>query len=247
MRNRLTEGLSLSSEPAGGLASPSGEWKSGRWSSRSLPSYELHEELRLSAGERPRTSCRPEPCCSCWGGKPDGVTRSRGGDMGSDLMFMLWLVLIERLEPWGRWPPPLRREDMHVFLWFQMRQNKCEKAEICRCVIQRDITEHSGCCFYVRASRECAFVWKSVTHTKELRAAWPSWCCCHADMEPSESPGELKPCREGISALLREYSVKTKDDTHTAHELHRKRALTDRVFITSTAERGQRAHSPAGL
>lgn len=38
MRRRLTEGLSLSSEPAGGLPSPSGEWKSGRWSSRSLPS-----------------------------------------------------------------------------------------------------------------------------------------------------------------------------------------------------------------
>lgn len=27
-------------------------------------------------------------------------------------------------------------------------------------------------------------------------------------MEPSESPGELKPCREEISALLRENSVK---------------------------------------
>jgi len=34
-------------------------------------------------------------------------------------------------------------------------------------------------------------------------------------MEPSESPGELKPCREEISALLREYSVKTKPSTHT--------------------------------
>lgn len=84
------------------------------------------------------------------------------------------------------------------------------KSQDCRCVIQYDITEHSGCCFYVRASGECAFVCKCVTHTKELRAAWPSWCCCHADMEPSESPGELKPCREEISALLREYSVKKK-------------------------------------
>lgn len=107
MRKRLTDGLSLSSEPAGGLPSPSGEWKSGRWSSRSLPSYELQDELRLSAGERPRTSCRLDPCCGCCGGKPDGVTRSRGGDMGSDLMFMLWLVLMDRLEPWGKWPPPL--------------------------------------------------------------------------------------------------------------------------------------------
>lgn len=98
----MTEGLSLSSEPAGGLPSPSGEWKSGRWSSRSLPSYELQEELRLSAGERPSTSCRLEPCCGCCGcgGKPEGVTRSRGGEMGSDLMLMLWLlVLMERLEP----------------------------------------------------------------------------------------------------------------------------------------------------
>lgn len=34
-------------------------------------------------------------------------------------------------------------------------------------------------------------------------------------MEPRESPGELKPCREDISALLREYSVKTKAATHT--------------------------------
>lgn len=91
------------------------------------------------------------------------------------------------------------------------------KSQDCRCVIQYDITEHSGCCFYVRASGECAFVCKCVTHTKELRAAWPSWCCCHADMEPSESPGELKPCREEISALLREYSVKKKKKKATTH------------------------------
>lgn len=74
------------------------------------------------------------------------------------------------------------------------------------------ISQTSQYCFY--ASRECAFVWKCVTHTKELRAAWPSWCCCHADMEPSESPGEPKPCRDEISALLREYSVKTKAIAH---------------------------------
>lgn len=103
MRMRLTEGLSLlSSVPAGGLPSPMDEeWKSGRWSSRSLPSYELQEELRLSTGERPR-SCRLDACCCCccccWG-KPEEVTRSRGGEMGSDLMLMFWLVLIERLEP----------------------------------------------------------------------------------------------------------------------------------------------------
>lgn len=108
MRKRLTEGLALSSLLTGGLASPRGELKSGRWSSRSEPSYELQEELRLSAGERPSTSCRLDPCCGCWGGKPDGVMRSRGGELGSDLMLMLWLVLIERLEPWGSWPPPLQ-------------------------------------------------------------------------------------------------------------------------------------------
>lgn len=41
-------------------------------------------------------------------------------------------------------------------------------------VIQHDITQHSGCCFNVRVSGECAFFRKCVTHTKELRAAWPS-------------------------------------------------------------------------
>lgn len=160
MRKRLTDGLSLSSEPAGGLPSPSGEWKSGRWSSRSLPSYELQEELRLSAGERPRTSCRLDPCCGCWGGKPDGVTRSRGGEMGSDLMFMLWLVLMDRLEPWGRWPPPLqeRQAGNFVFRRTNVRCNNVKKPEMCICVIQHNITERSGCCFYVRASGECAFV-----------------------------------------------------------------------------------------
>lgn len=49
-----------------------------------------------------------------------------------------------------------------------------EKPGICRYVIQHDITQHSGCCFNVRVSGECAFVRKCVTHTKELRAAWPS-------------------------------------------------------------------------
>jgi len=122
---------------------------------------------------------------------------------------------------WRGWSPEVGdlhhcREDKHdnlssVGKWdikCEVRQR--EKPGICRCAIQHDITEHSGCCIYVRASGECAFVCKCVTHTKELRAAWPSWCCCHADMEPSESPGELKPCREEISALLRENSGKTK-------------------------------------
>lgn len=123
MRKRLTEGLALSSFPTGGLASPRGELKSGRWSSRSEPSYELQEELRLSAGERPSTSWRLDPCCGCWGGKPDGVTRSRGGEFGSDLMLMFWLVFIERLEPWGSWPPPLQGRTQTVWVcdikqWF---------------------------------------------------------------------------------------------------------------------------------
>lgn len=34
-------------------------------------------------------------------------------------------------------------------------------------------------------------------------------------MEPSESPGEPKPCREEISALLREKSVKTNAAVHS--------------------------------
>lgn len=38
-------------------------------------------------------------------------------------------------------------------------------------------------------------------------------------MEPSESPGELKPCREEISALLRENSVKTNAATHSENSL----------------------------
>lgn len=224
MRKRLTDGLSLSSEPAGGLPSPSGEWKSARWSSRSLPSYELQDELRLSAGERPRTSCRLDPCWGCCGGNPDGVTRSRGGEMGSDLMFMLWLVLMDKLEPWGRWLPPLQqRQEEHLMFSLQKNQNQNKKqclkpGGICKWMIQNDITEHRGCCFYARVSVKCAFVCKCVTYTKELRAAWPSWCCCHADMEPRERPGELKPCREEISALLSEYSVKTKAVTHSQTE-----------------------------
>lgn len=66
MRMRLTEGLWRSSVPgAGGLPRPSGgEWKSARWSSRSLPSYEEQEELRLSTGERPMSG-RP---VGGWGG-----------------------------------------------------------------------------------------------------------------------------------------------------------------------------------
>lgn len=52
-RTRLTEGLSRSSRP--GRPMPRGEWKSGRCSSRSLPSL-----LRLSVGERP---CGGGACC----------------------------------------------------------------------------------------------------------------------------------------------------------------------------------------
>lgn len=140
-------------------------------------------------------------------------------------MLMLWLVLIERLEPWGRWPPPLQEgQGWHfVFGWrneaASVGCNNVKKLVVSWYVIQHDIKERSGCCSCVRASGECAFVWKCVTHTKELRAAWPSWCCCHADMEPSESPGELKPCREEISALLRENSVKTNAATHSENSL----------------------------
>lgn len=44
-----------------------------------------------------------------------------------------------------------------------------------------------------------------VTHTKELRAACPKWCCCQADTCPRDSmPGELKPCRADRSALVSE-------------------------------------------
>lgn len=53
-RMRLTDGLSRSS-CEGGRSSPIGEWKSARWSSRSLPSYELPQLLRLSTGERPES------------------------------------------------------------------------------------------------------------------------------------------------------------------------------------------------
>lgn len=145
------------------------------------------------------------------------------------------------------------------------KKRRRKKTGICRCVIQHDIAEHSGCCFYARASGECAFVWKCVTHTKELRAAWPSWCCCHADMEPSASPGELKPCREEISALLRENSVKTKA-SHTRWETrshfsyntvchweksrNRQRAVqtvTAQVLVFPRSEGRARPDSPAGL
>lgn len=44
-----------------------------------------------------------------------------------------------------------------------------------------------------------------VTHTKELRAACPKWCCCQADTCPRDSiPGEPKPCKADRSALLSE-------------------------------------------
>lgn len=65
---------------------------------------------------------------------PEWLRWSRGGEIGSALMLMLWLVLMQRLE-------------------------------------LADPSE-------------------------------PSWCCCHAAMEPKEGPaGELKPDN---SALFRE-------------------------------------------
>lgn len=85
------------------------EWKSGRCcSSRSLPpSWELQEELMLSAGDLPRSALLDEVVEEWWGGGggpwacvayPDWLRWSRGGEIGSALMLMLWLVLIERLE-----------------------------------------------------------------------------------------------------------------------------------------------------
>lgn len=79
-------------------------WKSGRCcSSRSLPpSWELQEELMLSAGDLPSSALVEE---WWWGGRPwtgilypDWLRWSRGGETGSALMFMLWLVLMEWLE-----------------------------------------------------------------------------------------------------------------------------------------------------
>lgn len=84
------------------------EWKSGRCcSSRSLPpSWELQEELMLSAGDLPSSALLDEVVEEWWWGGPwacatypDWLRWSRGGEIGSALMLMLWLVLIERLEP----------------------------------------------------------------------------------------------------------------------------------------------------
>ncbi|TNN53029.1 hypothetical protein EYF80_036780 [Liparis tanakae] len=61
-RTRLMEGLSRSSRV--GRTSPRGEWNSFLCSSRSLPSWELLQLLRLSTGERPE-SWRDE---GFWGG-----------------------------------------------------------------------------------------------------------------------------------------------------------------------------------
>lgn len=52
-RTRLMEGLSRSSRA--GRPSPRGEWNSFLCSSRSLPSWELLQLLRLSTGERPES------------------------------------------------------------------------------------------------------------------------------------------------------------------------------------------------
>lgn len=77
-------------------------------SSRSLPpSWELQEELMLSAGDLPssalldvveemeRWGCAwPWACFT----NPNWIKWSRGGEVGSALMFMWWLVVVERPE-----------------------------------------------------------------------------------------------------------------------------------------------------
>lgn len=74
-------------------------------SSRSLPpSWELQEELTLSAGDLPSSTLVAvvEEVARWWEWpwgcftNPDWIGRSRGGEMGSALMFMLWLMVAER-------------------------------------------------------------------------------------------------------------------------------------------------------
>lgn len=118
---RLTDGLWRSSAPGASarLRPRVGEWNSARGSSRSLPSYDEHDELRLSTGERPMSGRLEDGgggCCCCWWENPDGVTRSRGGEMGSDLMLRFWLVLMDKLEPWGKWQLPLNVEIIKTFI-----------------------------------------------------------------------------------------------------------------------------------
>lgn len=79
------------------------EWKSGRcWcSSRSLPtSWELHEELTLSAGDLPVSARADEEPVEwgwaavvwAWPMYTDWPRWSRGGEIGSALTLTLWLV-----------------------------------------------------------------------------------------------------------------------------------------------------------
>lgn len=190
----------------------------------------------------PRGRCRHTSYKTSWGCRrvsvpepPVGWTLAVAAAAGNQMGWLApWVVRWVRTWClcsgwcwWIGWSPEVgdlhrcnRWAGHHVFSTKNKRNmkkigGKKKNLGICKCVIQCDNTEHCGCCFYVGASGECAFVCKCVTHTKELRAAWPSWCCCHADMEPSESPGELKPCREEISALLSGYSVKTNAAAHT--------------------------------
>lgn len=102
IRIRLTVGLSLPSDRLAGS-----KWKSGRCcSSRSLPpSWELQEEPTLSEGDRPISARADEGAEEWWWGwtcgwvmYPDWLWWSRGGEIGSALMLMLWLVLMERVE-----------------------------------------------------------------------------------------------------------------------------------------------------
>lgn len=96
-RIRLEVGLSPPS------ARPSGrEWKSGLGgcSSRSLPpSWELQDELTLSAGDLPTSAWADEDEWGRgWATYPGWLRRSRGGERGSALMLMLWFVPTEKLE-----------------------------------------------------------------------------------------------------------------------------------------------------
>lgn len=88
---RLNEGSSWSSTSTDDLLPCLGVVVTGRestrWSSRSLPSYELPEELKLSAGERPR-SCLESGRGTMWMLGYSEWARSLGGDVGSDLMLM---------------------------------------------------------------------------------------------------------------------------------------------------------------
>lgn len=88
---RLNDGSSWSSVPGDDLlpclwVAVTGR-ESSRWSSRSLPSYELPEEQKLSAGERPN-SCLVSGRGTMWMLGYSEWACSLGGEVGSDLMMM---------------------------------------------------------------------------------------------------------------------------------------------------------------